>query len=118
MSTSTSVHCEGFDQESFEKLLHNHASVFSSNPGSCDMTKMAIKILSDSEIVSQKPYSIPQSLKYKVEKEIQCLLEQGIIEPSDSPWASPVVPVVKPNGDVRMCIDFRQLNAIMPQAWE
>ncbi len=63
MSKPTSIHCEGFHQESLDELLQRHASAFSSKPGSCDMVKMVINILPDSEIVSQKPYPIPQSLK-------------------------------------------------------
>ena len=37
------------------------------------------------------------------------------MEPSDSQWASPLVPVVKPNGTVRLCVDFRRLNEATPQ---
>ena len=39
-------------------------------------------------------------------------MEEGIIEPSHSPWSSPMIPVKKKDGSVRICIDFRHLNAV------
>src|SRR5450432_416806 len=39
-------------------------------------------------------------------------LAKGFIEPSQAPFASPVLFVKKPNGELRFCIDFRKLNQI------
>jgi len=38
------------------------------------------------------------------------MLEQGVIEPAQNPWASNVVLVRKKNGSLRCCIDYRKLN--------
>ena len=40
------------------------------------------------------------------------MLEQGIIEPSQREWTSPIVVVKKKDGDIGICIDYRKLNAV------
>jgi len=49
-----------------------------------------------------------------VEKEISKLLKSGVIVKSDAEWASPLVPVRKKDGSVRVCVDFRELNVRTP----
>ncbi|KAJ9522418.1 hypothetical protein QJQ45_008294 [Haematococcus lacustris] len=48
----------------------------------------------------------------ELKQQIQDLLAKGMIEPSSSPYAAPVLFVQKKSGELRMCIDYRQLNKI------
>ena len=47
-----------------------------------------------------------------LKKELDELKVLGILVPSTSPWGSPVVPVAKKDGGVRVCVDFRRVNKI------
>ena len=47
-----------------------------------------------------------------VKKELDKMLAEGIVQPSHSPWASPIVLVEKKNGNVRFCVDYRKLNLV------
>ena len=60
----------------------------------------------------QKPKRLPFLMKKQVENEIQKLLEQDFIEPvtSSPKWVSPLVFVLKKNGDVRFCADTCNAN--------
>ena len=55
-----------------------------------------------------KPRPVPFAMKHKVSDAINTLEKEGIISKVDrSEWASPVVPVLKSNGQVRLCGDYR-----------
>jgi hypothetical protein len=47
-----------------------------------------------------------------VRREIGDMLEAGVIVPSKSPWTSPLVPIRKKDGGIRLCVDYRKLNKI------
>ncbi|KAJ9527854.1 hypothetical protein QJQ45_005500 [Haematococcus lacustris] len=57
-------------------------------------------------------YKMSQPELLEMKKQVVAFLEQGIIEPSSSPYAAPVLFVKKKSGELRMCVDYRQLNKI------
>ena len=65
----------------------------------------------DETPVYRKPYAIPLKLHDQLSKQIKEMHEQGLIRPSRSPFNSPIVPILKADGTIRICIDFRLLNA-------
>jgi hypothetical protein len=56
------------------------------------------------------PYRHPKKIKDKIEKAIKELLAMGQIRPSMSPFASSFILILKKDGTLRMCIDYRVLN--------
>ena len=50
--------------------------------------------------------------KEAVEKEIEIWLKEGIVEPPNSEWASPMVIIKKKDDTIRLCVDYRKLNAM------
>ena len=48
----------------------------------------------------------------ELRKQLDDILEKGLVEPSCSPYGVPVLFVNKKDGSMRMCIDYRKLNAL------
>ena len=67
--------------------------------------------LNNSTPIWQKPRTFAQPVNEEIEKQCKELLFNDIIEYSNSRWSSPCVPVRKPDGSLRLCIDYRKLNA-------
>ena len=57
-------------------------------------------------------YRLAQKAQDTLREEIKTLLGKGIIRPSTSPWAAPIVLVPKKDGTRRMCVVSRKLNSI------
>lgn len=72
-------------------------------------TEMDIK-LNDNTPVVYRPYRMPHSERVVVREIVQELEDSGIVRPSTSSYASPVLLVKKKSGDYRLCIDYRALN--------
>ena len=79
--------------------------------GCTTLIKHRIHLLQDTPI-SQRYRRLPPSCLDEVRNHLNDLLDRGIITPSMSPWASPVVVVRKKSGELRLCVDYRAVNAI------
>ena len=62
--------------------------------------------------VRSKPYPIPYHMQGTVDSEIESMLKMHVIKPCNSPYASPIVLVKKPEGKIRFCTDYRKLNRL------
>lgn len=71
----------------------------------------AIPLLPDAKPVNQRAYRLPHHQKNAMEELIKHLLQANLIQPSVSPYSSPVILVRKKDGTWRLCVDYRQLNA-------
>jgi hypothetical protein len=57
--------------------------------------------------IKQRPYWWSPYMLAEVNKEIDRMLENNVISPSDSPWSSPILLVKKSSGEYRLCFDGR-----------
>ena len=92
----------------FSQVVNEYKHLFRNLPG---YTTMAYHhIPTQGSPVRVPPCRIPAHYRETVEKQIHHMLEQGIIEESYSPWMAPAVFVPKKSGEIRLCIDYRELN--------
>ena len=79
--------------------------------GRTGLIKHKIKT-SENAPIKQPPRRLPLHQRLEEEKQVKQMLSRNVIEPSESPWSSPIVLVKKKDGTYRCCIDYRRLNSI------
>ena len=62
--------------------------------------------------IRKPPRRLPLGKRKTEQEEVRTMLERGVIQPSSSPWASPIVLVTKKDGSTRFCVDYRALNNV------
>ena len=94
------------------KLITRYADVFALNSQELGTTSLVKHVINtrDHPPVKQPVRRTPFALRNKVDEMVQEMLAQDVIQPSQSPWASPIVLVKKKDGGIRFCVDYRQLN--------
>lgn len=96
-----------------EHLLEEFACLFSEPKGLPPKRIFyhAIPLLPGAQPFRLRPYRYIPKQKNKIEQQIREMLQNGIIQHSSSPFASPVLLVNKKDGEWRLCVDYRKLNA-------
>lgn len=89
-------------------LFEKYSSVFGEDTGKVKDIQAKVTLKQNATPVFLKARPVPFSLLPKIDKEIERLVANGILEKVDrSEWATPVVPVQKANGEIRLCGDFK-----------
>jgi hypothetical protein len=74
--------------------------------------EFAIELKQGSTPISKRPYRMPPAELAELKKQLQELLDKGFIRPSTSPWGCPALFMKKKDESLRLCIDYRPLNAV------
>jgi hypothetical protein len=74
--------------------------------------EFAIELQLGTAPISKRPYRMPPAELAKLKKQLQELLDKGFIRPSTSPWGCPALFVKKKEESLRLCVDYRPLNAV------
>ena len=93
------------------ELLRNFSDVLSSRPGKTQIAECRVRT-GTAPPIRLPTYRLPHAYRSIVQTELAEMERDGIIEPSSSEWAFPIVLVKKKDGTLRMCVDYRRLNAV------
>ena len=83
-------------------LVRRYPDVFTEMPGETDVIQHQIRLTDDTPIRC-KPYPLPYAMREEFRNEVDTMLEMGVVRPSTSPYASPIVMVKKKDGSNRVC---------------
>jgi len=101
-------------QQHLAAVLRKNAEAFATSQldlGYCTDLQHDIDI-GDAFPIKQSPRRPPLSARQAEDDILTEMLNTGVIQPSNSPWSSPVCMVRKKDGSFRFCIDYRRMNAV------
>ena len=101
---------DGQQKRELQEVLDSLADVLCNEPGRTILAEHRIET-KEARPVRMSPYRLPHAYRETVLKDLE-EMEKGIIEPSDSDWAAPIVVVKKKDGTLHLCVDYRRLNAL------
>ena len=108
-------HVSNVQQQLLLELQMDFADIFAATPEDLGRTNTLNHQIDtgDAKPIRQPLRRIPPAKRKQTQKLLQEMLEKDIIQPSSSPWASPIVLVQKKDGSQQFCVDYRKLNSVM-----
>ena len=97
--------------------LWKYKAVFRKTPGRLTIYRHRLQVKENQAFIGRS-YPVPIAYREKVNEDIKRMLEMGIIQRSSNSYINPIVPVIKKDGTVRLCLDARKLNDILLEDWE
>lgn len=93
---------------SLEDIFKNYESIFEERIGCVPNVEVKLQLREGVKPVFIGERNVPFALRERVEKELATLESQGVISPiASSDWGSPLVVIAKPDGGVRLCVDYK-----------
>ena len=93
-----------------EMLFQKYPDVLGEKLGRTNVVQHLIE--TEAQPIRQHPYRVPITMRETLKAELDLMSKLDIIQPSRSPWASPVILVEKKDGGLRFCVDYRKLNDV------
>lgn len=93
-----------------QALLDRNRSLMGNELGCTDLAEHVI--VTNSPPIKQRYYPVSPVIQAHIDRELEDMLKNGIVERSNSGWSSPILLVKKKDGGYRFCVDFRKLNAV------
>ena len=100
-----------YQREELKCLIKDFKELFPDVPSQTTLIEHDVDV-GEAQPIRQHPYRVNPEKRQILRDEIKFLLENDIIEPSNSNWSSPCILVPKPDGSYRMCTDYRKVNDV------
>lgn len=107
----TMNHLQPRQQDLAKQFLEQHMARFAEIKGPTPLVKHEIR-LEDPTPLKQRYRPRNPATQEIIDEEVSKMMKEGIIQPSKSPWSSPVVIARKKDGKPRFCVDFRRVNKV------
>ncbi|XP_050780944.1 uncharacterized protein K02A2.6-like [Gopherus flavomarginatus] len=102
------VHQVTKEETGLTTILRKHAAVFGEDLGSMKGITVTLNVKPDSPPKYLKARTVPYAIRPKVKADLELLVTNGVLIPvTHSPWATPIVPIVKKDGSLRISGDFK-----------
>ena len=100
------------EEEKLQRFLEEELKKFQNVTGPTPVLSHKIRVKPHTAPIKQRYRPRNPAMQAIIDQEVAEMEKEGIIEPSNSAWSSPVVIVKKKNGKARFCIDFRKVNEV------
>ena len=95
-------------EKNLESIINRYSQLFEERLGTLKGKKASIHVDAGTKPIFYRPRPVPYALREKIEQELERLVNAGTIEPVQySDWATPIVPVMKSDGSLRICGDYK-----------
>ena len=110
----TSTNLDERQLSELKSLIAEYRDIFALKPEELGRTGLVKHHIDtgDNPPIRQRPYRVSESQRGIIEEHVTDMLNRGIIQPSTSLWASPIILVKKKDGTDRFVVDFRRLNSV------